>query len=75
MKFNLPIHCGQTTCYCPETGLCKFITTTYFGTRYHCGVFNKELRDENGDYSGPGMLQRLNECVETATTKVEESNE
>lgn len=71
MKFNLPIHCGQTTCYCADTGMCEFVRTSHFGTRCHCVVFNKELKDENGIYSGPGMLQRLNECIETVT-KVEE---
>lgn len=57
--------CGKTTCICEkgyEAGRCKFLQSQRYGEVWKCRLFDQELRDETGEYSGPGKLQRLKEC-------------
>lgn len=63
LKIEVEISAGDTTCWV-QGKWCPHIRTTKFGGCYHCFVFNmKQLSDENGELSGPGMLQRLPECL------------
>ena len=58
--------CGEKTCICSgglEKGYCDFLRVRN-GVVYFCGLFYKELRDENGVLSGPGWLQRLQPCLD-----------
>jgi hypothetical protein len=56
--------CGPTTCWDPTTETwCRWARTSHFGTRCSCDIWCKELRDQHGVRSGPGMLQRLQECL------------
>ena len=55
---------GEKTCWNPETEKwCPHAYTSQFGFVWRCAVFEKLLCDENGEPSGPGLLQRLPECL------------
>lgn len=56
---------GETTCIngTLKQGFCKMLRADRFGQRMVCQVFDKELRDDSGIPSGPGLLQRLPECL------------
>jgi hypothetical protein len=61
-RITLDLKCGKTTCY-NGNGYCQFLGRERFGTVLRCLVFNQELSDQNGVSSGPGRLQRVQECL------------
>ncbi|MBK6515787.1 MAG: hypothetical protein IPG04_17230 [Polyangiaceae bacterium] len=54
----------DTTCGDGSGAFCPMMTSQRFGALFGCRLFNKELRDEHGVWSGEGWLQRLPECIE-----------
>lgn len=61
-RLTFDIHATETECS-DDGGRCRFMGGTHFGTRFVCMMFgNQELRDADGEPSGPGRLQRLPEC-------------
>ena len=64
MAHILHIECDGTETDCYKDGVpCRHVRTSHFGGRWHCQIFDLELRDQNGVLSGPGRLQRLPECL------------
>lgn len=57
---QLTVICGDDTCYSFEQKkMCRFVRTTHFGTRYHCGVYFDLLEDNDKD-----CLLRCRQCKE-----------
>lgn len=59
---RLRIVCGETTCAVSPGNFCGQVYAARFGTEYHCAVFEKPLRDNEG-----GWLARLPECIAAST--------
>ena len=62
-KIAFVLKCGETTCF-QERVRCQFYGVQRFGAISVCILFNKELRNQDGEPSGPGWLQRLPECLD-----------
>jgi len=65
-KLQLPIICGDTTCFEKETQtMCGHVETRHFGTRYYCHLFNteNELKESNYEDLRKSMLLRWPECI------------
>ena len=62
-KLTILIEAGESTCASAPGKFCKQVYTKNFGTMFFCHLFNRELRDDKGQLSGEGWLQRLPECL------------
>lgn len=51
------IDCGEDTC-AGESGMCRFVRTHHFGTRWSCLFYEVDLRSDVVD----GWLQRSEQC-------------
>jgi len=65
-KLQLPIICGDTTCFDKEAQtMCRYVETSHFGTGYHCHLFQTELelKESNEENIEQSMLLRWSECI------------
>lgn len=62
---DMPIWCGEKTCFDPDRKhMCPWVTTSHFGSRWHCHLFgNALLKEEHG------MLQRRDACKKAELTE------
>ena len=58
MKQLLEFHTGETTCKA-ETGVCPFVYTMHFGTKWACHLYNDVDLRENSE----GWLARHERCL------------
>jgi hypothetical protein len=60
----IEINSGEKTCYSGGKP-CRYIRVARFGQEFYCALFNdlKPLKDEKNMESGPGSLQRWQECI------------
>lgn len=57
---HIKIDCGVHTCASEPGKFCAYMRTTHMGSRWVCGLFGVELRDDKGGQEG--WLQRCNDC-------------
>jgi hypothetical protein len=60
---KIELECGKFTCYKEKGKPCIMVGTEFFGTKFVCRLFNRELFDNKGQLSGDGWLMRLPECL------------
>lgn len=56
---TLEFKTGVTTCAYEYGKFCPFLTTTNFGTKYRCFLFNQSIYDDD-----TGCLARCQDCLD-----------